>query len=386
VGHARTYLYFDIVRRYLQAEGVAVRHVMNIMDFEDTVTARAKELRTTWSSLARRVESAFIADWNRLGILRPHVMPQASAHVPQMIRVIRRLERLGRIYRTGNQWMFRAPSRPDKRNFPVGEALAEHAVPESDPSVVAQRPTDREFMVWHRQEPPAPSLSSPWGKGVPGWHVECFAMAEKFLGLPIDLHGGGIDLIYPHHYAENEIALALQGRPFARRFLHTAFVTGAGEKMSKRTGNLIELHRALEEYGPGALRAYLLSQPYNRRLDWRPADFRRIASALTILRERCRKSIPNGGGGSLPVSSLTAVRTRIYREVGNGLRVDRGLEALFDWGEEIGHAKGGKFPRGSRREIRDEYGRVECLLGFSLMGTEGTGLPESTSFGAPGSR
>ncbi|MGC2034151.1 MAG: hypothetical protein WA761_01745 [Thermoplasmata archaeon] len=381
VGHGRTYLYFDLIRRYLRQENVPTRHVMNITDFEDKVTARATELGLRWDELARREEAAFFADMDDLGILRPHLTPRASAFVPQMIRLTQRLSRRGRVRREGDEWLFMARGPPDPRNFPIGQELEAHTVPEPDPTLVLKPAFDREFMVWKRQAPPSPSWPSPWGNGIPGWHLECYAMAEKYLGIPVDLHGGGTDLIYPHHYAENEIALTLEDQLFSRHFLHTGFVTQAGEKMSKHTGNLVPLRTALSEEGPDALRMYLWSRAYHLRLDWSEADFHRAGILHRELEERCRGSIRPGAGGSLPIAGLVDLRDSVLNDVGDGLRVDVSMDRLRRWSARVGRSAQPRFARGERGPARELYSELEEVLGISLIGRK-TGRPR----GKAGSR
>ena len=241
VGHARTYLFFDLVRRHLEAEGIPVRHVMNVTNFEDKIDARAAELGLGWRSLALREEAGFLRDLRDLRILTPHVQPRASAFVPQMTDVARRLARNGRVHRQGDEWLYSPPNRPAGANFLTGKELGSHAVEEPDHPFPLDDASAGEFMVWKLQDRPRPSWPGPWGRGTPGWHLECYAMAHELLGLPVDVHGGGTDLIFPHHYAENEVALALNHRPFARLFVHPGLVLWEGSKMSKSKGNLVPL-------------------------------------------------------------------------------------------------------------------------------------------------
>ncbi|HKS59353.1 MAG TPA: class I tRNA ligase family protein, partial [Thermoplasmata archaeon] len=225
VGHARTYLYFDVLRRYFQAIGQPVRHVMNITDFEDKITERAVSQGMHWAALARREERRFFADMAGFNILPPHIIPRSSEFVPAMIRLIRRLERTGRTYERGDSMFYRPPPESAGANFLIGAELRRHAVLEPGHAPPDVDATARDILLWRRQVPPAPSWESPWGRGAPGWHLECYAMASRHLGVPVDLHGGGLDLVFPHHYAENEIAREVSQTWFSHRFLHTAFVT-----------------------------------------------------------------------------------------------------------------------------------------------------------------
>jgi cysteinyl-tRNA synthetase len=369
VGHARTYLYFDIIRRYLAAARVPVRHVMNITDYEDRVTVRAERLGLHWKTLARREEAKFLRDLRALHVLAPTVTPRATDFIPGMIRAIEDLERVGWVRRQDGSLIFDPDGRPgvlDGANFTIGEELAEHAVPEPGHPFPAGRPA-REFLLWKPQAPPQPSWPSPWGPGAPGWHLECFVMAEKYLGVPIDLHGGGLDLIYPHHFSENEIARALRRSLFARRFLHTGFVTQLREKMSKSRGNLVSIRTALDASGPDALRWYLLTSPYNARLEWEERDLAASVELVAELQKRCARSLPRGAGGSIPAERLETLHREIVEQIEQGLGVDRALGALRRWMAEIERDPRGQLEKGALARARRSYGAIERLLGLRLI-------------------
>ncbi|MGB7124291.1 MAG: class I tRNA ligase family protein, partial [Thermoplasmata archaeon] len=328
VGHARTYLYFDVARRFLEAEGVPVRHVMNLTDFEDKLEVRATELGLSWRALARREERGFFRDLADLGVRTPHVRPRASDFIGPMIRVARRLERTGRVRRDGDEWIYTPPPRAARANFPTDRQLASHAVTEPGHPFPAAQGTAGEFTVWKRQDSPKPSWPSPWGRGVPGWHLECYAMAERFLGLPVDLHGGAPDLIYPHHYAENEVALELRGAPFSRVFLHTAFVLTSGTKMSKSKGNLVSLRSALDAVGAGPLRWYLLGTPYGRRLEWDPGALARAVAEYAAIRATVGEWVGRTAGGRGTAASVHRLSEGIRADLAHGLATDRAFGRL----------------------------------------------------------
>ncbi|MCI4336525.1 MAG: class I tRNA ligase family protein [Thermoplasmata archaeon] len=365
VGHARTYLYFDVIRRWLRDQSVPVRHVMNITDFEDKITARAAELGIGWKALARREERRFLDDLDALGILPPHETPRASDFVPQMVATARHLAATGRLEQRTDGWYFRDDPREDERNFAVGDRLARHAVPQAGVPF-PQDGTAKDFLVWRPQERPAPSWASPWGSGMPGWHLECYAMANQYLGLPVDLHGGGNDLVFPHHYAENEITLALNDETFSRVFLHTAFVTQAGQKMSKSVGNLVPLRLALSAVGPDALRWYLLSTPYHQRLEWRRPDLDRAEMEYLDLRQRLAPTLSAGGGGTLSASTLAHTVGGMVRDIGEGFRVHAALDRIRRYADLVDRAATPRFARGDRQTARRELVRAERLLGIRL--------------------
>ncbi len=365
VGHARTYLFFDVLRRTLEADGYRVRHVMNITDFEDKIDQRAIDLGTTWRALARREERAFVADLESLDIRLPHERPRASDYVRRMVDVVRRLERTGRVRRQGDEWIYEAPARPAAENFSAASELAAHAVveaglPRPDPA------TAREFMVWRRQEPPRASFPSPWGRGIPGWHLECFSMAERLLALPVDLHGGGRDLIYPHHYAEMEIAFALADRPIARRFVHTALVFQDGRKMAKSTGNLVPVRAAVAAVGAGALRWYLLGTPYSQRLEWDAGNLARARDDYERARRTVSDSLSDGAGGPVPAARFARLAREVARDLDADLGTDRAIQRLRAFTEQLAARANGRVANGDRRRAIAAVRAIEDRLGIPL--------------------
>jgi len=366
VGHARTYLYFDVVRRCLEGDGVPVRHVMNITDFEEKIDRKAAALGLTWRALARREEAGFFRDMDVLGILRPTFRPRASDFIARMVRVAARLQKTGRIERNGDAFYYHPPDRPGEQNFPVSAELAEHAVNEPGHPFPAQESVAGEFMVWQRQDPPLPSWKGPWGPGMPGWHLECYAMADQYLGVPVDLHGGGLDLIYPHHHAENEIALALDGTPFSRVFLHTAFVLQSGAKMSKSTGNLVLLREALTEGGPGGLRWYLLRPPYSQRLEWDRRAFVGAIEEHCQVRATFGRWLSGGSGGRVGAAEARTLATEVRADLLDNLGTDRAIVRVRDFALRLDADPSGQISRGERPAARTALRTIEDRLGIPL--------------------
>ena len=367
VGHARTYLFFDVVRRFLTAEGTPVRYVMNVTDFEDKIDRRAAELGITWRALARREEAGFFRDMAAFGVLPPDLRPRASAYVPQIIRVAEALEKTGRVRREGDVWIYSPPDRPAGENFPTDSELARHAVDEPEHPFPRREGAVGEFVVWKRQDPPAPSWNSPWGPGAPGWHLECYAMAHRILGLPVDVHGGGLDLIYPHHHAENEVALALDGTPFSRLFVHTAFVLQGGEKMSKSTGNLVSLKTALRRSSPSGLRWYLLSTPYRVRLEWDSNALLAAEHEYRELRRRLARWLAPGAGGALGAPLVERLAADVRQDLAEGLAADRVVDRLRELSATLARDPSGRVARGDRTKARAALRSVEERTGISLV-------------------
>ncbi len=366
VGHARTYLYFDVMRRSLRAEGVPVQHVMNFTDFEEKIDRRAAALGISWRTLARREEAGFLRDMDMLGVLRPTHRPRASDFIPRMIRVASRLANSGCIERHGDAYYYYPPDRPQQQNFPVSTELAEHAVPEPGHPFPSDESVAGAFMVWQRQDPPLPSWPGPWGRGMPGWHLECYAMAERYLGLPVDLHGGGLDLIYPHHHAENEIAFALNGTAFSRVFLHTAFVMQNGAKMSKSVGNLVLLREALTEGGPGGLRWYVLGPPYAQRLTWNPAEFGRAIQEHRRVARTFGDWLNGGGSGRFGAKAARGLAEGVRSDLATNLGTDRAIARLRAFADRLERDPSGRVPRGERTAARAALATIEARLGIPL--------------------
>lgn len=369
VGHARTYLTFDLVRRALAARSVPVRHVMNITDVEDKITDRARALHLGWRELARREERGFLRDLSAAAMLPADATPRASAYAGRMVEVARALERTGRVHRTEEGWSYRPDPGHTRFNFPGSAALRRHAVPERGHPFRQdeQDSTAEEFLIWKPQAPPGPGFPSPWGRGVPGWHLECYTMAKDLLGIPVDLHGGGRDLLFPHHFAENETALALDGQSFARTFLHSAFVTADdGQKMSKSTGNLVPLEGAIAELGAGALRWYLLSTPITLPLPWEAPAAERARSELEEVRSVLRASLEPGAGGSVPSARFEALHRLVLGHLERGLHGEAALRAIRSFAEGLASRANAKVARGERTTARASLARTEDLLGIAL--------------------
>jgi cysteinyl-tRNA synthetase len=366
VGHARTYLFFDIARRFLESEGIRVRHVMNITDFEDKLDARAKELGIPWRALARREERSFLRDLRALQIRLPHYRPRATRFVPQMVVAARKLERTGRVRREGDEWIYSPPGRGARENFPTDRQLAAHAVLEPGHPFPSSKGRAGEFMVWRRQQPPRPSWPSPWGRGIPGWHLECYVMADHLLGIPVDLHGGGVDLIYPHHYGENEVALELRGSPFSRVFFHTGFVVIGGSKMSKSSGVLVPIRFALDEVGASAVRWYLLSIAPARRLPWDLHDLHRAADEFTAIRAAIGHWMKPAAPGRDSAALARQLAEGVRSDLAHGLATDRAWARLRNWTRRV-RARGSGVRRSELDAARAAFRAIEDRTGLELL-------------------
>ncbi len=265
IGHARTVIVFDVLRRYLMSKGYRVTFVQNFTDVDDKIINRAKAEGRTAEEISKKYIDAYFRDFEALNVLAADVHPKATEHIPEMIELIKGLVDKGHAYLTLNGVYFRVKSfesygRLSKK--PVEELEAGARI-----EVDATKEDPMDFALW-KFSSESPNWDSPWGKGRPGWHIECSAMALKYLGSGFEIHGGGHDLVFPHH--ENEIAQseAYTGKQFAKIWMHSGMVTIDSQKMSKSLGNIVTIDKALSDWGMNTLRLYCLSVHYAKPLDY----------------------------------------------------------------------------------------------------------------------
>jgi len=270
LGHARTFLAFDVLVRHLEAGGKAVRYAQNVTDIDESILQRAARDGVSWRELGRREERTFLVDMRRLGWRRPDVMPHATREIPAMRVMIDALFRKGFGYDIKGGVYFdtsRHPHYGELSRFSVARMRRILAAQDDAALDDPERRNPIDFALW-RRVPSGPTWPSRYGRGRPGWHIECSAMSLRHLGARIDIHGGGSDLVYPHH--ENEIAQsesATGKRPFVGWWMHTGPVRLGAEKMSKSVGNMVFVRTALETTTRQALRLYLLDRHYRRPFD-----------------------------------------------------------------------------------------------------------------------
>jgi len=271
IGHARSAIVFDIVHRYLRYRGYEVTFVRNFTDIDDKIIKRANEEGVDYKTIAKKYINEFNIDMGGLGLEKPSVEPKATEHIPEMIRLISALIEKGVAYQGGGDIFFSVRKFEDygklsKRDLEEMQAGARVEIDEKK-----ENPLD--FALWKASKPGEPFWESPWGKGRPGWHIECSVMSQKYLGETLDIHGGGRDLIFPHH--ENEIAQseAATGKTFARYWIHNGFVNINKEKMSKSLGNILTIKEILKDWHPEVLRLFFLSHHYRSPIDYSEDSF-----------------------------------------------------------------------------------------------------------------
>ena len=267
VGHGRQAVAFDVIRRYLTWRGFRVTYVSNITDVEDKIIAAAAQQGIGTEEVAAAATRQFLDAHRRLGVLPPDRLLYATAHIALMIDVITRLVEQGHAYPADGDVYFSVASFPDYGKLSGRKPEELLAGARIEPGAHKRDPAD--FALWKASKPGEPAWDSPWGRGRPGWHIECSAMAEAELGFGFDVHGGGLDLVFPHH--ENEVAqseAAAGDAPFARYWLHNGMVNLSGEKMAKSTGNIVGLLDLLDRYHPTAVRLFYLRAHYRAPIDF----------------------------------------------------------------------------------------------------------------------
>ena len=330
IGHLRSALAYDLLSRWLRASGLEVTLVRNVTDIDDKVLEKAQELSVPWQQLALSNEQLFRADFAAIGIAEPETEPRATDHIPQMLELIELLISKGYAYQAldGSADVFF-----DTRSWPNYGELTNQRLEDMEgemPSAKKKNPQD--FALWKAAKPAEPktaSWNSSYGPGRPGWHIECSAMSQHYLGENFDIHGGGLDLRFPHH--ENELAQSqAAGAKFANYWIHNGLVTTNGQKMSKSLGNSVTSKELLSLANPAAVRYYLLSAHYRSALDYQPAVLKEAATALDRLHgflERASRELSQTKFASVESASFPVV---FAREMNEDLNVPAALAVIHD--------------------------------------------------------
>jgi cysteinyl-tRNA synthetase len=335
IGNARVFVFFDVVRRYLKYKGYDVRYVQNITDVDDKLIKRAQEEKTTVPELAEKYTAAFFADMDALGVQQADIHPRAMAHIAEMQEGIQQLIEKGYAYEAGGDVYYRAQAKEDygKLSHQSLEELKSGARVE----VNEKKENPLDFALWKAAKPGEIAWDSPWGKGRPGWHIECSAMSRKYLGDTLDIHAGGTDLCFPHH--ENEIAQseALTGKPFARYWLHNGYINMGNEKMSKSLGNTATVYDLRQNYEPRALRYFLLSAHYRNPIAFSYESIRQIESGLerldTVvvnLRHRLVSTLDDPADAEVS-ARLKTLTQALEAAMDEDLNTANAISVLHDW-------------------------------------------------------
>jgi len=357
IGHAMSYVIFDAIRRYLEFRGYKVKHVQNFTDIDDKIINRANQLGISSTELAEKYIGEYFKDMDALNIKRAHIYPRATEEIPKIIEVIQGLIDKGFAYESGGSVYFRV------KNFPGYGKLSRQELDDMISRGSAEE-GDKEFpldfALWKAAKPGEPFWPSPWGQGRPGWHIECSAMALKYLGKTLDIHGGGQDLIFPHH--ENEITQSESFTgvaPFVRHWLHNGLLQLGENKMSKSLGNLITVKQALERYSSDAIRLFILSSHYRSPLTYSEEALKAAESGMERLRQAARD------GGKADGSALDAepYKSRFTGSMDDDFNTAQALAAIFELAREINRGREEKCDvAAAQNTVRELTG----VLGFTL--------------------
>jgi cysteinyl-tRNA synthetase len=337
IGHARSVLAFDMIYRYLLYRGYEVTYVRNFTDIDDKIINRANEQETTPEELSERFIGKFHEDMEQLGVASPTIEPKATEHVQEIIEMIKDLVAKGMAYQVDGDVYYAVEKFSDygilsKRSLEDMQAGARIEINEKK-----NNPMD--FALWKSSKPGEPTWDSPWGPGRPGWHIECSAMSKKYLGESFDIHGGGKDLIFPHH--ENEIAQSMgaTGSPFVNTWIHHGFVTIKDEKMSKSLGNFLTIRDVLGRFSPESLRLFVFSTHYRSPLNYSETAIGDAEAGLERLYECLAEitQLPDEGDESKgsavskkDATKLVSLEERYQQAMDNDFNTAQGLGIIFD--------------------------------------------------------
>ena len=323
IGHIRSGVNFDILRRWLIASGNSVTFVRNVTDIDDKILQKAIVEKTPWWAVAMKYERAFSDAYVALNVLPPTYEPRATGHITQMIELMEILISNGSAYAPGNGDVY-LEVRKLKRYLTLSNQKLDDLLPADDAAETYKR-DPRDFALWKAAKPGEPSWPTPWGAGRPGWHLECSAMAQAYLGESFDIHGGGLDLIFPHH--ENEIAQSqAAGYSFANTWMHNAWVTTAGEKMSKSLGNSLLVTEILKRVRGVELRWYLGSAHYRSMLEFSFEALEESAVAFSRIENFLNRAIETLGKNPEPVISKNFAKL-----MDDDLAVPQALALVSEW-------------------------------------------------------
>jgi len=333
VGHARVMVVFDMVRKWFETSGYDVTYVRNITDIDDKIIARARDNEETYQQLTSRFIDAMNQDAASLGVVRPDIEPKATENIPQMIELIGALISKGYAYVGESGDVYYSVSLFEKYGQLSGKTLEDLRAGERvEVDLAKKHPMD--FVLWKTTKPGEPSWSSPWGDGRPGWHIECSAMSERYLGKYFDIHGGGQDLQFPHH--ENEIAQSegAHGAGFVKYWMHNGFVRVDNEKMSKSLGNFFTVREVLDKFDPEVLRFFILRAHYRSPLDYSDKHLEDARLALSRMYTALKDFDP-ASQGSLTIDWQHAFAHRFKEAMDDDFNTPEAISVLFDIVSEL---------------------------------------------------
>ena len=377
IGHARSAIVFDVLTRYLKAGGFDVKYVRNFTDVDDKIIDRARQSGKRPQELAQEYIDAFYEDMQKLGVLPADKEPRATEHIAGMIEMISTLLHRGYAYVEGGDVFYAV------EKFPAYGSLSGRRIEDmkagSRVAVDEKKRHPMDFVLWKAAKPGEPEWPSPWGPGRPGWHMECSVMSSVYLGHSFDIHGGGEDLLFPHHENERAQSIAATGGQFARYWIHNGFVTVESEKMSKSLGNFLTIRDALKTYHPEVLRLFLISKHYRTPLDFSKeavsdlqAGLVRIYRTLQRLEEsigvRVGRDLPSPG--PLLHKQEDSLLKEFVQAMDDDLNTPSALGAIFGAVKEMNRTldvHAGSLDEGTRAQLgssRSDLYRAAKVLGI----------------------
>lgn len=374
IGHAMSSLVFDTIRRYLKHRGYQVKYVQNFTDIDDKVIARAQALGVSSHELADKHVREFLLEMKALGVEEADLYPRATAEIPTIIRMIEGLIEKRYAYTSNGNVYFRV------QEFPRYGKLSNRTLEGAQPGeAIDGKEHPMDFALWKAAKPGEPSWPSPWGEGRPGWHIECSAMSLHHLGDQIDIHGGGMDLLFPHH--ENEIAQteSYTGKPFAKYWVHNGLLRLGEEKMSKSLGNLITIKEFLEQHDPQSLRLFVLLSGYRRPVTYTEESISAAERGLERLRSALRP--PKARGDHADQAAVEALKDQVektregfYEAMDDDFSTPQALAHIFDLVKAINTARDAGVAGEPFKQAQQALLTLTGVLGFDL--TRGAGAEQ----------
>jgi len=363
IGHAMSYIIFDVIKRYLQFRGYKVKYVQNITDIDDKIIDRASQLGVSTHELAEKFTTSYFEDMDALNIGRADIYPKATEEIAKIIEIVQGLVEKGYAYPAQGSVYFRVRNVADYGKLSHRSLESMMAGARIEAGEEKEHPTD--FVLWKAAKPGEPSWESPWGRGRPGWHIECSAMSLKYLGHTLDIHGGGQDLVFPHH--ENEIAQSESftgTKPFVKYWLHNGLVQLGEEKMSKSLGNLITIKEALEKYSADAIRIFVLSSHYRSPLTYSEE----VLEAAEKGAERLRQAVQSEARGEKNERvDIESYRQRFIEAMDDDFNTAQALAILFDLARDINRTSEEGYSAEQAKQALSEL--AQEVLGLKLPQT-----------------
>jgi cysteinyl-tRNA synthetase len=372
VGHAMSYLVFDVIKRYLEYRGYRVKHVQNFTDIEDRIIETAKSQGVTVNDLAEKYMARFLTEMDALNIKRATHYPRATGVIPKIQEMVQGLIEKGHAYQVDGDVYFRISSDPDygKLTGQSTDAMRAGARVEVD----SRKESELDFALWKATKPGEPSWDSPWGKGRPGWHIECSAMSIQYLGDQIDIHGGGEDVIFPHHEDEIAQSESYTGKvPFVKYWLHNGLLRPSEEqeKMTRHLGNFISCEEALRRYNPDAIRLFILSSHYRSPVTWSEEGILAADRGLERLRTALKPTPAAAEGGGEELLSVAEVaRDSFVEAMDDDFNTARAIGHLFDLGRLINQARDSGVPQEALTAGQQTLRELAGVLGLTLQERE----------------